>query len=169
MARLCAGLKACSTHIFGGRAVSVKKAKGKGKGTAKKPAKEKAETSAGKNIVEVRGNIDNLVKASAELIAAEVIKVALTGQLATAKYLFEAIGLYPATEHTAPAPVIGSLAHTLLKRMGLPTEPVIGEENETVAVLTSAVKDAATETTGDTKEDLESACEEEQVPAEEAQ
>ena len=149
--------------------MSVKKAKGKGKGTAKKPAKKKAETSAGKNIVEVRGNIDNLVKASAELIAAEVIKVALTGQLATAKYLFEAIGLYPATEQTTPAPVIGSLAHTLLKRMGLPTEPVICEENETVAGLTSAVKDAATETTGDTKEDLESAREEEQVAAEEAE
>jgi hypothetical protein len=149
--------------------VSVKKAKGKGKGTAKKPAKKKAETSAGMNIVEVRGNIDNLVKASAELIAAEVIKVALTGQLATAKYLFEAIGLYPATEQTTPTPVIGSLAHTLLKRMGIPTEPVICEENEAAAVLTSAVKDAAPEATGDTKEDLQSSCEEEQVPVEEAE
>jgi hypothetical protein len=68
--------------------VKKAKAKGKGKGAAKKAAKEKAETKNGKDIVEVRGNIDNLVKASAELIAAEVIKVALTGQLATAKYLF---------------------------------------------------------------------------------
>ena len=117
--------------------MSVKKAKGKGRGTAKKPAEKRAETNTGKNIVEVRGNIDNLVKASAELIAAEVIKVALTGQLATAKYLFEAIGLYPATEQTTPTPVIGSLAHTLLKRMGLPIEPVICEENETMAGLTT--------------------------------
>jgi hypothetical protein len=120
--------------------MSVKKAKAKGKGTAKKSAKEKAETKKGKDIVEVRGNIDNLVKASAELIATEVIKVALTGQLATAKYLFEAIGLYPATEQTAATPVAGSLAFTLLKRMGLPTEPTISEEDEPAAGLTGDVK-----------------------------
>ena len=82
--------------------MGVKKAKGKVKSAAKESAK-KSETQKGKDIVEVRVNIDNLVKESAEKIAAEVIKVALTGQLATAKYLFEAIGLYPATEITAPA------------------------------------------------------------------
>jgi hypothetical protein len=123
----------------------VKKAKGKGKPAAKKSAAKKAETNEGKNIVEVRGNIDNLVKDAAELIAIEVIKVALTGQLATAKYLFEAIGLYPATEQTAPTPVKGSLAHTLLTRMGLPTEPVICDEDETAAGSTSDVKAAKVE------------------------
>jgi hypothetical protein len=119
--------------------MSVKK-KAKSRAAAKKSAEEKAETKQGKNIVEVRGNIDNLVKASAELIAAEVIKVALTGQLATAKYLFEAIGLYPATEQTLPPPVVGSLAHTLLKRMGIPTEPVIFGDDEPATALTSDVK-----------------------------
>lgn len=113
-----------------------KKAKGKSKAAAA-AAKTKAETKQGKDIVVVRGNIDNLVKASAVKIATEVIKVALTGQLATARYLFEAIGLYPATEQTAPTPVKGSLAHTLLTRMGLPTEPVICDEDETAAGSTS--------------------------------
>jgi hypothetical protein len=127
--------------------VSVKKAKGKGKVAAKKSAAKKAATNEGKNIVEVRGNIDNLVKDAAELIAIEVIKVALTGQLATAKYLFEAIGLYPATEQTAPTPVVGSLAHTLLKRMGLPTEPVICDEDETASGSTSHVKAGKVNTT----------------------
>ena len=127
--------------------VKKAKAKGKGKGAAKKAAKEKAETKNGKDIVEVRGNIDNLVKASAELIAAEVIKVALTGQLATAKYLFEAIGLYPPTEQTAPTPAAGSLAHTLLQRMGLPTEPVICEEDETPAELAKDGKGVQAEIT----------------------
>jgi hypothetical protein len=127
--------------------VSVKKAKGKGKAAAKKPAAKKAATNEGKNIVEVRGNIDNLVKDAAELIAIEVIKVALTGQLATAKYLFEAIGLYPATEQTAPTPVVGSLAHTLLKRMGLPTEPVIRDEDETAAASPNGVKAVKVDTT----------------------
>jgi hypothetical protein len=113
-----------------------KKAKAKSKVAVKAAVKTKAETKKGKNIVEVRGNIDNLVKNAAELIAAEVIKVALTGQLATAKYLFEAIGLYPATEQTLPPPVVGSLAHTLLKRMGLPTEPLNCEDDEPAALLT---------------------------------
>jgi hypothetical protein len=125
----------------GGRTVSVKKAKGKTKATAKIPAKKSAATKKAKDVVEVRENINKLVRASAELIAAEVIKVALTGQLATAKYLFEAVGLYPATEQTAATPAAGSLAFTLLKRMGLPTEPVIrDEDDEAVAVLTSDAK-----------------------------
>ena len=125
-----------------------KKAKEKGKSVAKKPVGEKSaeKKKKGKDIVEVRGSIDNLVKDAAELIAIEVIKVALTGQLATAKYLFEAIGLYPATEQTAPTPVKGSLAHTLLTRMGLPTEPVICDEDETAAGSTSEVKALKVET-----------------------
>jgi hypothetical protein len=147
--------------------MSVKKAKGKSKAAAKKSAAKKAATNEGKNIVEVRGNIDNLVKDAAELIAIEVIKVALTGQLATAKYLFEAIGLYPATEITAPTPVVGSLAHTLLKRMGLPTEPVICEEEEAVVGLVNDVKGVKAETASPTLENgLEAECEDEpgQVP-----
>ena len=117
--------------------MTVKKAKGKGKGTAKKSAKKSTGTKKAKDVVEVRKNINELVRASAELIAIEVIKVALTGQLATAKYLFEAAGLYPATEQTAATPVTGSLAYTLLKRMGLPTEPVICDEDEPAAGLTN--------------------------------
>ena len=108
--------------------MSVKKARTKGKGTAKKSAAKKsaAKKKKGKDIVEVRQNINELVKDSAEDIATSVIEVATrTGQLASAKYLFEAIGLYPATEQTATTPVAGSLAFTLLKRMGLPTEPMI--------------------------------------------
>jgi hypothetical protein len=127
--------------------VSVKKAKGKGKGTAKKSAKKSVGTKNPKDVVEVRENINELVRASAELIAIEVIKVALTGQLATAKYLFEAAGLYPATEQTAATPAAGSLAFTLLKRMGLPTEPVIFDEDEPAAGLTSDVKARAETTT----------------------
>jgi hypothetical protein len=123
--------------------VSVKKAKGKAKGAAKKSAKKSAGTKNPKDVVEVRENINELVRASAELIAIEVIKVALTGQLATAKYLFEAAGLYPATEQTAATPAAGSLAFTLLKRMGLPTEPVIFDEDEAAVALTSDLKAGA--------------------------
>ena len=77
-----------------------------------------------------------------------MIKVALTGQLATAKYLFEAVGLYPPTEQTVARPIETSLAHTLLTRMGLPLTPVACDEEFVPAALTSAAKDAVTETPG---------------------
>ena len=121
-----------------------KKAKGKSRGTAKKTAKEKASAKRratskkkGKDIAQVRENINELVKDSAKDIATEVIKVAKTGQLASAKYLFEAAGIYPATEQAAANPIERSLAHTLLTRMGLPLDPVICDEEPTTVLLAS--------------------------------
>jgi hypothetical protein len=76
-----------------------------------------------KDFKEVRENIATLVKNSASCIAAAVIDVAKTGQIAQAKYLFEAVGLYPTGDETKSEPE-ESLAQILLKRMGLPTEPV---------------------------------------------
>ena len=111
--------------------MSVKKAKGKGKAAAKKPAAKRTSSKEkkGKDIVEVRENINELVKDSAELIATKVIEVAKTGQLASAKYLFEATGLYPATEQTEARPIETTMAHQLLTRMGLPLEPVVYDED----------------------------------------
>ena len=104
--------------------MSMKKAKGKSKGTAKKSAnKSTPKSKKPVDMVKVRENINDLVTDSAEDIATEVIKVAKTGQLASAKYLFEVVGLYPATEETKAKPQEDSLALTLLRRMGLPTEP----------------------------------------------
>ena len=129
--------------------MSVKKAKGKGKWTTEKPAKAKREKASakkkGKDVAEVRENINELVKESAEAIAMGVIEAAKTGQLAPAKYLFEAAGIYPMTEQTAMRPIETSLAHTLLTRMGLPLEPVICDEDPVPAGLTSDAE-AATET-----------------------
>jgi hypothetical protein len=129
--------------------VRAKKAQGKGKGTTKelaKPEKKKAAAKKkGKDVVEVRQNINELVMDSAVDIATEVIEVARTGQLASAKYLFEAAGIYPATEQTAMRPIETSLAHTLLTRMGLPLDPVICSEDPVPALLKSDAK-GATET-----------------------
>lgn len=80
------------------------------------------------DIVRVRESINNLVGNSAEEIANKVIEEAKNGQLASAKYLFEAVGLYPPTEETKPKPKEDSLAYTLLRRMGLPTEPLSEED-----------------------------------------
>jgi hypothetical protein len=106
----------------------VKKAKSKR--TAKRPENKSAGgTKKPIDMVQLRENINNLVGESAKDIATKVIEVAKTGQLASAKYLFEAVGLYPATEETRAKAPDDSLAYTLLRRMGLPTEPVICDED----------------------------------------
>ncbi len=134
--------------------MSVKKAKGKSKAKAKKAAAKNStpKTKKGKDIVEVRENINALVKASAELIATSVIEVAKTGQLASAKYLFEAVGIYPPTEQTEARPVETTMAHQLLTRMGLPLEPVVCDEDSEPA-MTSDAKGAATKAMGAAEED----------------
>ena len=131
------------------------RSKGKGKGsrtrrnnrnksqiTAKKVTEgNTATTKEPEDFVEVRKNIATLVRMSAKEIANAFIEMAKAGQLAPAKYLFEAVGLYPPTAETLSKPE-NSLAYTLLKRMGLPTDPVIGEEDPPL-VLTSVGKPAA--------------------------
>jgi hypothetical protein len=115
--------------------------------TTKKPVEESTPvTKKPADMVQVRENISDLVRGSAEGIATKVIEVAMTGQLASAKYLFEAVGLYPATEQTAAIPVEDSLAHTLLRRMGLPLDPVVTDEDQ-VPVLASDTKSIRAETT----------------------
>jgi hypothetical protein len=149
-----------------------KKARGKSKGTAKKTAKKKASAKKrtpsrkkGKDIVQVRENINELVKDSAKDIATEVIKVAKTGQLASAKYLFEAAGIYPATEQAAANPVERSLAHTLLTRMGLPLDPVVCDEEPASDLLLGATGGTSNHTVmpDEVKENAEGESEEEPV------
>jgi hypothetical protein len=145
--------------------VRVKKAKGKGTGTAKKAAKKSAEEKKGKDIAQVRENINELVKESAEDIATSVIEVAKTGQLASARYLFEAAGLYPATELAAARPLETTLAHTLLRRMGLPLDPVVCDEDLAPGVLTIAAKGASTGSISVAKEEPGGEGDEEQKQA----
>ena len=125
--------------------MSVKKAKGKGKTTAKATAKRAAakksspKPKTGKDIAKVREGIDNKIKNSAQLIANKVIEVAkTTGQLASARYLFEAVGLYPANERTEGRPIETTMAHQLLTRMGLPLEPVVYDPDAELAVESDA-------------------------------
>lgn len=136
--------------------MSMKKAKGKGKKSAagkkvatKTTKKDEPKVTKQIDIVKVRQKIDNLVKASAKGIAIEMIKVAKTGQVAPAKYLFEAVGLYPPTEQTSAKPQGDSLAHTLLKRLGLPTDPVIVEEDPEPIKVMNFAKVAEDEAVGD--------------------
>jgi hypothetical protein len=102
------------------------------------PPEKESETNGGDQVqgkdertpdaAQVRENLKRQVRGSAEKIADGLISVAEAGQLAPAKYLFEVAGLYPATEETGPRE--NSLAYVLLKRLGLPTEPMTREKEE---------------------------------------
>jgi hypothetical protein len=133
--------------VWGGYEVALKKAKGKSQGAAASSAAktwaEKRTPTTGKqrqvpdekenpeqekkpehDVVKVRGRIDNMVKSSAERITSKLIAAAEeTAQLASAKYLFEAVGLYPAAKETAGKAQGDPLAEALLRRLGMPTEP----------------------------------------------
>jgi len=116
--------------------------KKKAKGKIKIVAPRLVKTSAGSknepvDMVQVRENIDSLVGVSAEEIAKTVIEAAKKGQLASVKYLFESVGLYPAMEETKAKAPEDSLAYALLRRLGLPTEPVICEEDPRASVVGS--------------------------------
>jgi hypothetical protein len=71
----------------------------------------------------VRRQISELVGNQAVDLVEIAIAEADKGHYPAMKYLFELIGLYPATEQEV---VLGedSLAKTLLKRLGFPDEPV---------------------------------------------
>ena len=99
-------------------------------------------------MVQVRENITNLVGDAAEEIAMSVIDVAMNGQLAaaqlaSAKYLYEMAGLYPATEETGGKPGEDSLARTLLDRIGPPTKPVVDAEDAPASMKDTDEADAA--------------------------
>ena len=120
------------------------------KSTAKngRPARESVQentvpTKKPVGVVQARENVADLVRNSAAEIAMGMIEGAKAGQLASAKYLFEVAGLYPATEETEEERTEDSLAYTLLKRMGLPTKPVISENITVAAALTGGARDAA--------------------------
>jgi hypothetical protein len=75
------------------------------------------------NLVEARKTIETLVTESSEQIVETLIEAATAGKLAEARYLFELAGLYPMTTASVFRPE-DSLAYRLLKKLGLPTEPV---------------------------------------------
>jgi hypothetical protein len=102
-------------------------------------AKKRDEAPDPVDLAEAREIVAAMVRKSARKIAEEIIKVAETGQLAPAKYLFEAVGLYPPGPE-APKPE-ESLAYSLLKRMGLQPEGEISEAAEKDKIREGAASD----------------------------
>jgi hypothetical protein len=91
------------------------------------------------DFVEARKNIATLVRMSVNEIVVQFIELAKRGEVGPAKYLFEVCGLYPATAETSAKPE-NSLAYSLLKRLGLPTDPVVCEDDVPTVGLSGGTK-----------------------------
>jgi hypothetical protein len=115
-------------------AMTKKKAKRNGKKatkSAKKLTSKKKQTSKRPtDVAKVREDIKGLVKSEAKEITAAVVGKAKTGELSSAKYLFEMAGVHPVPAETEGSEEEDCLAKTLLKRMGIPTEPIQHDEDE---------------------------------------
>lgn len=113
------------------KAVEVSEAKSGGTATGKNKATvaEIVISREPVTLTRVRENINNMVGNAAEQIVIQLIHCAGRGEVAPAKYLFELVGLYGATQETEEKPKENSLAYMLLKHLGLPTEPVTEDED----------------------------------------
>ncbi len=75
------------------------------------------------DLAEIRRQIADLVESGALGMVETTIEEVEKGHYLGMKYLFEMIGLYPATS-TEDVPAEDSLAATLLRRLGIPEAPV---------------------------------------------
>jgi hypothetical protein len=81
------------------------------------------------DLAEVRKEISSIVGTNAAALTRAVMGEGLKGQLAPVKYLFESVGLYPATECSETKPDKESLAHTLMRNLKLPESPIVNEDD----------------------------------------
>ena len=110
--------------------------------TAKKKSVGKSKKEL--NPAEVREGIAQMVKSEAALMAEAVIGEGKKGQLATVKYLWEVAKIFPeATDGSQASADEECLAATLLRRLDLPLEPVMRDEEDLPTSAAFAEKPAA--------------------------
>jgi hypothetical protein len=104
----------------------MKKAKMRtGRVSSKMPSSAKSAQRKPMDLAEIRQQITDLVGNRAVDMVETTMEEVGKGHYLGMKYLFEMIGLYPAIA-AADAPVEDSLAATLLRRLGLGDEPMLG-------------------------------------------
>lgn len=122
------------------------KKKAKSKAVKKKTAKKKGYLRSKKerNPVAVHNDIAKIVESGAKRITKAVMEQAMAGQLAPAKYLLEMAQIFPkATDGSFSTTEEESLAATLLRRLDLPLEPVMRDEEDLPKSAVSPEKPAA--------------------------
>ena len=118
------------------------KKKAKSKPGARKKSTRKSTKEL--NPAEVRKDIAQMVDSQAATMAQAVIDEGKKGQLATVKYLFEMAEIFPAsTDGSQATAEEDSLAKTLLRRLDLPDEPVVRDEEDPPNAMPSVEKGAA--------------------------
>ena len=111
----------------------LKTGKSMKKTRARRGKKRARNLSAGKksrqatDLAAIRQQITDLVRNQAVPMVEITISEVDKGHYAAMKYLFEMIGLYPAAAQEEPQGE-DSLARTLLRRLGLPEEPLLEAE-----------------------------------------
>ena len=96
------------------------------------------------DLAEIRQQITNLVANEAVGMVETTIEEVGKGHYLGMKYLFELIGLYPATA-ADEAPVQDSMAATLLRRLGLPESPMQEQKVTKDIEMPNAVSDDSLE------------------------
>ena len=120
------------------------KKKAKGKAATKKTPKKKSGSKKSKqlNPAEVRKDISLMVEEGAAEMAHAVIEEGKKGQLAPVRFLLELARIFPPpTDGSEATTEDESLAKTLLRRLDLPDEPIVRDENGEIVI--SPVKKAA--------------------------
>lgn len=105
---------------------------------AKKTSKKKSSPKKVKPLhpAEVRKSIAAMVESEAKEMAKAVIHAGKTGQLAQVKYLFEVAEIFPTpTDGSQATEEEESLAKTLLRRLDLPDEPIVRDENGEIVTV----------------------------------
>lgn len=100
------------------------------KKAAKKKSKSSKSTAKGPvNLEEVRERVLRVIAEKAEMMTNANAEEASKGYLPQLKYLFEGLGLYPATEEEEPdAAESNDLARVLLRRLNFPFQGPADEE-----------------------------------------
>jgi hypothetical protein len=104
---------------------------------ARKPAAARTESRKPVDLRDIREQITNLVGNDAVVMVETTIEEVGKGHYLGMKYLFELIGLYPATG-VEQSPEQNSMAAILLRRLNLPEGPIavpsVTKDDETPAV-----------------------------------
>lgn len=102
---------------------SMRKAKARaGTGSARAASRTKSGGRETPDLAEIRGHIADIVGSGAVGMVETTIEQVGKGHYLGMKYLFEMIGLYPATSTEDAAE--DSLAAVLLRRLGIPEQPI---------------------------------------------
>jgi len=127
-----------------GRVQGAKTAKETGKQRSKKNSAVTRGSRDPVDLAEIRQQITNLVGSDAVSMVEATIEAVGKGHYLGMKYLFELIGLYPATG-ADEAPVQDSMAATLLRRLGLPESPMQEQKVTKDIEMPNAVSDDSLE------------------------